>query len=375
MTRIGINPARGKVTDYRPERVTVAMVTYIPNLAGYFEGRLEVLRLALASLMAHTTSVPHDLMIFDNGSCPEVVGYLRQLQEQGLVDYLILSERNIGKIDALRILFNAAPGEVIAYSDDDIFFYPGWLEAQLEILDGFPQAGMVSGAPVRNAAGHAHRSLDRAGRARRSRAVRYSASGASPMNGKPTGRSAPGATRRPTSRPPRSSWTWFFAWKSRAAEFAKRSARPTIFSSSPPEQVILQALPSEWTRQADGLDDRAGRSGGRPGLPAPVHRPALHPPPGQRPQPRGAWPKQRSHGSGRWMASAAPSSRSGAGAGTGCCASPAAGGCFPGFTSACSTSSIDEHALTICVTGRFLSAGIPKPAPACCGRSSIRTRS
>jgi hypothetical protein len=160
MARIGINPARGQVTGYRPARVPVAMVTYLPNLAGYFEGRLEVLKLVLSSLQAHST-MPHDLMIFDNASCPEVVGYLRQMQEQGPVDYLILSERNIGKIDALRVLFNAAPGDVIAYSDDDIFFYPGWLEAQLEILDCFPQAGMVSGIAVRNAAGHARRSLDR----------------------------------------------------------------------------------------------------------------------------------------------------------------------------------------------------------------------
>jgi glycosyltransferase involved in cell wall biosynthesis len=160
MARIGINPGRGKVTDHRPERVSVALVTYIPNLDGYFEHRLEVLKLVLSSLGAHTRP-PHDLMIFDNASCPEVVAYLRQQQEQGLVDYLILSERNIGKIDALQVLFNAAPGEIIAYSDDDIFFYPGWLEAQLEVLESFPRAGMVSGTPVRNAAGHAHRSLDR----------------------------------------------------------------------------------------------------------------------------------------------------------------------------------------------------------------------
>jgi glycosyltransferase involved in cell wall biosynthesis len=159
MARIGINPARGQVTGYRPAQVTVAMVTYIPSLAGYFEHRLEVLRLALSSLTAHTP-IPYDLVIFDNASCPEVVGYLRQMQEQGQVNYLILSDHNIGKIDALRVLFNAAPGQVIAYSDDDIFFYPGWLEAQLEILDCFPRAGMVSGVPVRNAAGHACRSLD-----------------------------------------------------------------------------------------------------------------------------------------------------------------------------------------------------------------------
>ncbi|MEW5870893.1 MAG: glycosyltransferase family A protein [Chloroflexota bacterium] len=164
MTRIGINPARGKFSDYRPARVTVTMLTYIPDQAGYFQDRLQVLQLALNSLRAHTPPA-HDLMIFDNGSCPEVVEYLRQLQAKGQLDYLILSEENIGKIGALRILFSAAPGEIIAYSDDDILFYPGWLEAHLEILEAyaggaFPPAGMVSGVPVRNAARHARSSLE-----------------------------------------------------------------------------------------------------------------------------------------------------------------------------------------------------------------------
>jgi len=160
MARIGKNPARGKITTYRPARVTVAVLTYIPHLSGYFEDRLQVLKLALASLRAYTP-LPYDLVVFDNGSCQAAVDYLRQMQQGEEVDYLILSARNIGKIDALHVLFNSAPGEIIAYNDDDILFYPGWLEAHLEILDLFPQAGMVSGVPVRNAAGHAHQSLDR----------------------------------------------------------------------------------------------------------------------------------------------------------------------------------------------------------------------
>jgi glycosyltransferase involved in cell wall biosynthesis len=160
MARLGINPARGKVIQERPAQVTVALVTYIPNQVGYFEGRLDVLKLVLASLAAHTL-LPHDLMIFDNGSCAEVVAYLRSQHEAGSVDYLILSRRNIGKIDALRLLFQAAPGEIIAYSDDDILFYPGWLGASLEVLRLFPRVGMVSGVAVRDAARHASSSLER----------------------------------------------------------------------------------------------------------------------------------------------------------------------------------------------------------------------
>jgi glycosyltransferase involved in cell wall biosynthesis len=159
MARIGINPARGKISDYHPAKVSLAVITYIPDLSGYFEHRLEVLQLVLSSLHAHTPQ-PYDLLVFDNGSCSTVVDYLRQSQSDGQINYLILSRQNIGKIGALRILFEAAPGEIIAYNDDDILFYPGWLEAHLEILEHFPQAGMVSGTPVRNAARHARKSLE-----------------------------------------------------------------------------------------------------------------------------------------------------------------------------------------------------------------------
>jgi len=159
MARIGINPARGMISDYRPARISLTLLSYIPELTGYFADRLKVLSLSIASLIQHT-SPPYDLVVFDNGSCQQVVDFWRELQRNGHVEYLILSDKNIGKIGALRILFNAAPGEIIAYSDDDIFFYPGWLPAHLEILEAFPKVGMVSGVPVRNAALHAHHSLD-----------------------------------------------------------------------------------------------------------------------------------------------------------------------------------------------------------------------
>jgi glycosyltransferase involved in cell wall biosynthesis len=160
MARFGINPARGKTTDYRPARVTVALLAYIPHLEGYFQHRFEILQLSLASIAAHT-SHPYDLMVFDNGSAHPVVDYLQDLKEQGVIQYLFLASENIGKIGAFELLFNAAPGELIAYTDDDIYFYPGWLEAHLEIYETYQSVGMVSGAPIRDASERARRSLMR----------------------------------------------------------------------------------------------------------------------------------------------------------------------------------------------------------------------
>ncbi|MCH7663112.1 MAG: glycosyltransferase family 2 protein [Chloroflexi bacterium] len=158
MARIGVNPARGKSSDYQPARVTVALLCCIPHLDGYFKHRLDVLKLTLTSLLAHTRS-PYDLMVFDNDSCPPVVDYLRSLNQKGALDYLLLSQQNIGKIGALKFIFNAAQGEVVAYADDDIFFYPGWLEAHLEVLQAFPDVGMVSGIPLRDRSKRASQTL------------------------------------------------------------------------------------------------------------------------------------------------------------------------------------------------------------------------
>jgi hypothetical protein len=147
MSRLGMNPGRGKASAYRPARITAAVLVHIPHFAGYFEGRLPVLIACLTSLVEHT-SVPLDLLVFDNASCEEVRAYLQEMQGRGVIQLLLRSARNLGKAGALRLIFGAAPGELVAYSDDDFYFFPGWLEAQLELLDGFPRVGMVSGYSI-----------------------------------------------------------------------------------------------------------------------------------------------------------------------------------------------------------------------------------
>ncbi len=152
MPRIGINPSRGKTLDYHPVRTTVAVLVYVPHQAGYFQSRMDVTKATIESILANTKA-PFDLLIFDNGSCPEMVAYLQSLYDRGWVDYLLLSKRNIGKLNALNIIFNTAPGEVVAYTDDDVFHLPGWLSAHLEIIDTFPNVGAVTGFYIRQRVG------------------------------------------------------------------------------------------------------------------------------------------------------------------------------------------------------------------------------
>ena len=148
MPRIGMNPSRGRKLDIRPARTTVAVLVYAPHEVGYFEHRLAVTRMTIESIITNTRE-PFNLLVFDNGSMPEMVAYLQGLYDEGKIDYLILSKENIGKLNALQIIFNTAPGEIVAYTDDDVFHLPGWLGEHLKIIDTFPKVGAVTGFYIR----------------------------------------------------------------------------------------------------------------------------------------------------------------------------------------------------------------------------------
>jgi len=144
--RIGANPARRLIPAYTPHRLGVASLVYVPELSGYFADMLPVIELHLHSLRQNTCEV-FDLLVLDNGSCLEVKDRLLDYQKEGLIDWLITSRHNLGKTGALNWMFSAMPNELLAYSDCDVLFRPGWLEQSLAILEAFPQSGMITAQP------------------------------------------------------------------------------------------------------------------------------------------------------------------------------------------------------------------------------------
>ncbi len=146
--RKGQNPAKFVKDVAKPERITAAMLTYIPFLSGFYEETLDVLKVSLDS-MRKDAGLPFDLLVFDNGSCPEARDYLVQEKEEGRIQYLILSEKNVGKGGAWNVILAGAPGEIVAYADSDVLFSPNWLARSVEILETFPNVGMVTARPFR----------------------------------------------------------------------------------------------------------------------------------------------------------------------------------------------------------------------------------
>ena len=161
--RTGKNPAKDGLPAYSAQRLGVALIVYIPFTEGYFHNALEVFRYQIASLRA-TTGEPFDLLVFDNGSCAEAVKVLKNLYDQKQIDWLVLSGHNMGKAGAWNWIFAAMPNELICYADSDVLFRPGWFEASLELLEAFPQAGMVGAQPgfydVMAGGGKAHQGLE-----------------------------------------------------------------------------------------------------------------------------------------------------------------------------------------------------------------------
>jgi glycosyltransferase involved in cell wall biosynthesis len=146
--RKGQNPAKFVKDVARPERITVALLNYIPFLSGFYAETLDVLKVSLES-MRKDAGLSFDLMIFDNGSCPEVRDFLVKEKEEGRIQYLILAEKNMGKGGAWNVMLAGAPGEIIAYTDSDVLFSPNWLKRSVEILETFPNVGMVTARPFR----------------------------------------------------------------------------------------------------------------------------------------------------------------------------------------------------------------------------------
>ena len=123
-----------------------AVVVHLPNEDGYHEHRLEVIKTSLLSMRMHAPDWLH-IHIWDNGSCEVLRDWLR---DEYKPDALTLT-KNMGKTYAQAALFRSYPeDQIMVYADDDMFYYPGWLEAQIRIYDTYPDS-VVTGYPTRGA--------------------------------------------------------------------------------------------------------------------------------------------------------------------------------------------------------------------------------
>jgi len=123
------------------------MVTFIPYVTGYYEDRITITELSLQSAIKGALGREMDILIFDQGSCPEWRGRLSSFLDLEYVTSVYFSGYNIGKRSALHKIMRMVDSEIISYTDDDVLFYPGWLDEAVTLLDEFP-ADLVTGSPI-----------------------------------------------------------------------------------------------------------------------------------------------------------------------------------------------------------------------------------
>jgi len=83
------------------------------------------------------TTIPYELILIDNGSS---VG--KDVLAKW-ADTLIVNDKNLGFAKACNQGFNAAKGEWILCSNNDIFVWPGWLEALIKTFEDNPDCGVA----------------------------------------------------------------------------------------------------------------------------------------------------------------------------------------------------------------------------------------
>lgn len=142
--RIGENPNRhAQAQGYKP--FVASAVTHLPNFEGYHEHRFEVVKTSLTT-MRENAGLDCDILIWDNGSCPEFRDWL--LDEYKPTGVVLSPNVGLtsGRAGLLRIV---PPTTIIGLADDDMYYYPNWFKASVDLMKQFPNVGQVSGWPVR----------------------------------------------------------------------------------------------------------------------------------------------------------------------------------------------------------------------------------
>lgn len=145
--RIGSNPKKDNRIYSTSASHRVIMPVYIPNSEGYFKDSFEVLKVSLSSLFK-TINSDTKISIVSNGSSIEVVDYLKEIFNKGLIDRLVINKENEGKMNALITESRASFENYLTYTDADVFFDKDWLFNTFQVFKNVRKAGYVSMNPT-----------------------------------------------------------------------------------------------------------------------------------------------------------------------------------------------------------------------------------
>lgn len=147
--RIGVNPEKKKETQLVHKRHRIIMPFWIPNIEDdYFRNQPEVLRICLQSLIDTIDASQTNITLINNNSCSEASEVAEAFVAKGVIDKYVVRNENRGKLENVLAEARASYEDYITVSDADFLFFDGWEKAISNIMNAFPQAGMVSCYPA-----------------------------------------------------------------------------------------------------------------------------------------------------------------------------------------------------------------------------------
>lgn len=94
--------------------------------------------------LKRTVHIPHEIVLYDNGSTPETVDFIKaNIDGQFPFVRVIYGDSNLGPAQGRRKALEHATGEWFLIFDNDEIPEPGWLEELLLRAESNPQAGAV----------------------------------------------------------------------------------------------------------------------------------------------------------------------------------------------------------------------------------------
>lgn len=145
--RIGENPEKANNVLSSEAYHRIIIPVYIPNEEGYFKDALKIFKLCLESLL-NTIHDKSRITIYNNGCCEAATDYINaQYQNQELIDQVINSKINVGKINAILAGAKGNIEPLLTIADADVLFKQEWQKSVEKLHYDFPEAGMVCPMP------------------------------------------------------------------------------------------------------------------------------------------------------------------------------------------------------------------------------------
>lgn len=137
---LGPRPLEGAATGSDP-LASIVLITY---------NRLAMLQRCLTSMLANTSGVSHEIIVWDNASTDGTSAYLDDLAASDPRLQVIHSDTNVGLNGVARSVARAK-GAYIVEMDDDILAFPeGWLQEMIRAFRKVPRAGYLAADVVQD---------------------------------------------------------------------------------------------------------------------------------------------------------------------------------------------------------------------------------